>query len=255
MWGTTLDSSAPPQITPTTRPISSSSEVAVEEPAREQVRGVAEHDAAGADRVPGIPATGRDQPRPDAADNDHDRGHEREPLGALERDDQPHEHERDRVRDQVLPARVDERRGEDAPDVADVARAGSRRSSRWFESSVLISSTEPHEHDDPGQHRDAFELRLTSTDPEARGRWLATVVLTPLRIAGALARPIEGLAKNRPPPRPPPAPPRRAAQRRRKHELLGRVGAAAARAEPVDGQRDIAARSGWRRWRRRAGTR
>ena len=61
-------------------------------------------------------------------------------LAPAQRDDHAHEDERDRVVDQVLEAGVDERRGEDPPEAADVARM-QPVGSRSLESSVLITST------------------------------------------------------------------------------------------------------------------
>ena len=199
---------------------------------------------------------GGDQPRPDPADHDHDHRHQREPLGALERDDQPHEHERDRVRDQVLPARVDERRGEDAPQVVDVPGVDAV--------AVEVVRVErvdrldhPHQHDHPRQQRDALELRLTlaRTGGGRRGRWLGTVVLTRLsRIAGGCTGD-EAPAKNRAPrPRPPAPPPRARAATARARTPRG----CGRRRRGGRGRRrsaEYAARSGWRRWRRRAGSR
>ena len=64
---------------------------------------------------------GEDQPCPEPADHDHEAGHQRQPAGAVQRDDRAQEQERHRVVDQVLEARVDERRGQDPPETRDVA--------------------------------------------------------------------------------------------------------------------------------------
>ena len=56
-------------------------DTAIEEPAREQVGRVAEHDAAGTDDGD---SGGRHQPRPEAAQDDHDQRHGRQAPGAGE---------------------------------------------------------------------------------------------------------------------------------------------------------------------------
>ena len=108
-----------PQIAPTIRPTAISQPVAVEEAAREQVRRVAEDDAAGADveRV-----RRRDQPGAEPAHERHDRGHRQQPPDPLQRDHDPHRDERDRVRDQVAEAGVQERRGDDPGQPVGLAR-------------------------------------------------------------------------------------------------------------------------------------
>ena len=94
------------------------SNVAIEQAAREQIGGVAEHHPAGADRV----HVGRAPPR-SRSHRRRSRSRSRAPGGALrDRDERAHEQERDRVVDEVRrKVRVQEPRGADRPQVADVA--------------------------------------------------------------------------------------------------------------------------------------
>ena len=86
------------------------SEAAAEEPARDEVAGVAEHDPARADvdRV-----GGRDEPRAEAADDGDDQRDDATRATPLERDHRAEHEERHRVADQVVPAGVQERREHD----------------------------------------------------------------------------------------------------------------------------------------------
>ena len=103
-------SSPIPQIATTTTPIASSDRRLREDPPRHEVRGVAEHDAAGAevDRV-----RRGDEPRPEPADDRDDQRDERHAHEAAERDRRAHRQKRHGVGDEVAEAGVQERRRED----------------------------------------------------------------------------------------------------------------------------------------------
>jgi hypothetical protein len=129
---------------------------AVEQPACEQIRRVAKNNATRTDRVR---VRRRDQPGSDPADHDHDQRHEREPARASQRDEHAHEHEGDRVVDQVLKARVQERRGEDPPQSPNVARIDPVGAEP-----VRVDRVEdldhPHQRDDRDQQPEALALGL-----------------------------------------------------------------------------------------------
>ena len=193
-------------------------------------------------RRPCTMLAGDDQPRPEPADHDHDHGHQRQPARAVQRDERPHEQERDRVVDQVRrEVRVQERRGEDRPQVADVPRVDPAPAVQSLAVERVDPLDEPHERDDPDQQTEPLD-RLA----RASGGYCCGIAAHSMPRGGAahaaflprLLRADARFGRRRAARGRSPAPPRPARQRLAQRELAGRVRPAAARAQPVDRQRD-----------------
>ena len=131
------------------------SNVAIEQAAREQIGGVAEHHPAGADRVH---VGRRHQPGPDPTDDDHDHGHERQAARSVHRDERAHEQERDRVVDEVRrKVRVQEPRGADRPQVADVAGVDPSPAVQSLAVERVDPLDQPHEGGDHEQQTEPLD--------------------------------------------------------------------------------------------------
>ena len=167
--------------------------------------------------------------------HDDEAGHEQQPPGAVQRDDHAEEHERDvlSIRCWKLAWMNGEVR---IPQKWPMLRAWIPSPSSWLESIELIASTSHISRDDRGEQHQALAL-LAAVGRRA---------VVPRRSAELLGHSASMAARATAR-----ATAMRSAERRQVHELLGRVRAATARAEPVDRERDRAARSGWRRWRHR----
>ena len=127
----------------------------------------------------------------------HDHGHRDQPPRALQRDHEPHRHERDRVGEQVPEADVQERRGDHAVEPLDVARLDPVAVEPVVERHVhdLDHPHQRHERDQDQQRvaprivasrfagrtptgpynwRDAWPPRLTRS-PASRPSWAPTI--------------------------------------------------------------------------------
>jgi hypothetical protein len=160
--------------------------VAAEDPARDQVGGEAEDEAAGADVV----RVGRaDEPRAEAADQRHD-PRDRGGAGEAAEGDRPAEDEkRDRIADEMAPAGVQERREGDVRERVRIARVDAVGVE--VEAGDVEHLDHPHDRDHRG-HEDeaAYALLRAGTGPRRVDRGAhATTQATPSGSSQVKGRP------------------------------------------------------------------
>ena len=105
-----------------------------------------------------------------------------QPAGAAQGDDHAHEHERDRVVDQMREADMQKRGSKDRPHVVDVARVDAAGRIKLVVIDRVDRLDHPHHHDDRQQQDQALD-RLTALERSARARGC------PWELGGAAAHP------------------------------------------------------------------